>query len=525
MRFGWVEVAEAAGGLLAHRVPGSPLKKGQILSEADCRALAAAGVTRVQAAFFEAADVGEDQAATAAARAACGAHLSAQPASTGRVNLTADRPGLFQPDPAGIDRFNRLHEGLTLATLPTDAVCAAGQVVATVKVIPYALPQTVVQAAEKAVPCLTLAPFRPRASTILLGQNPGMKESLLDKAAQALAARLTPLGLAPAEIVIAEHDETALAEALRAARGAVLLLLGASATADRRDVAPAALTQAGGTLDHFGLPMDPGHLMLTGRLGDRPVLLLPGCARSPALNGVDRVLARLAADQPIDAGHLQGFGLGGLLKAYGRHTDTAAARPRTGAVVLAAGLSRRMGADPKLMLPWQDRPLIDHSLTSVADLDAVVAVVPPAPHPVTAHLAARPDLETVVNPQPAAGLGASLALGAQHLRDRVDRLLVLPGDMPAITADTVTALLKAADANPDRSIAFPVYRGRRGHPVLFDAAHLPALSALSGDEGARALLAAQGGQALAVPVGDPGVVRDVDDPAAYRALLSGQSAD
>src|SRR5205823_3749969 len=74
------------------------------------------------------------------------------------------------------------------------------------------------------------------------------------------------------------------------------------------------LTRLGGTVEHLGMPVDPGNLLMLGRLGDEPVMGLPGCARSPKQNGFDWVLQRLVADLPVGRRDIMLMGAGGLLK-------------------------------------------------------------------------------------------------------------------------------------------------------------------------------------------------------------------
>ena len=90
-------------------------------------------------------------------------------------------------------------------------------------------------------------------------------------------------------------------------------MFGASAIADRRDVIPAAVTGIGGEIEHFGMPVDPGNLLLIARAGGVPVLGAPGCARSPVENGFDWVLMRLLAGIKVTRSELMGMGVGGLL--------------------------------------------------------------------------------------------------------------------------------------------------------------------------------------------------------------------
>ena len=87
-----------------------------------------------------------------------------------------------------------------------------------------------------------------------------------------------------------------------------------SATSDLHDVAPEAVRRAGGQVERFGMPVDPGNLLFTGRIGTRPVIGLPGCARSPALNGADWVLERLACGLEVGDDDIAAMGVGGLLK-------------------------------------------------------------------------------------------------------------------------------------------------------------------------------------------------------------------
>jgi molybdenum cofactor cytidylyltransferase len=127
--------------------------------------------------------------------------------------------------------------------------------------------------------------------------------------------------LAPAgATIVAErrvpHDEAALAASLRELLGLgveLVIVFGASAIADRRDVIPAAITEIGGAIEHFGMPVDPGNLLLIGSAGAVPVLGAPGCARSPVENGFDWVLMRLLAGLKVTRAELTGMGVGGPL--------------------------------------------------------------------------------------------------------------------------------------------------------------------------------------------------------------------
>ena len=320
MEFGPVPVAGAAGAVLAHSVAvaGGKLGKGRVLSGADVAALAAAGVAQVTVARLGPEDIGENAAAEALAAALIGrgAGLRLAPAHTGRVNIHAEAAGLARLDPARIDAVNRACEAITLATVAPWRRMAPGGLVATVKVIPYGVARAEVAAAVAAGQgALGLAPIvLPAAELIVTAHAAGSSEET-GKGHGAIADRLAALGMALAGVRRVAHDTGALAGALADSRAPMVLILTASATSDPRDVGPEALRLAGGAVTRFGLPVDPGNLLFYGRLADaRPVIGLPGCARSPALNGADWVLERLAAGLDPSPREIAAMGVGGLLK-------------------------------------------------------------------------------------------------------------------------------------------------------------------------------------------------------------------
>ena len=303
-------LAEAEGAVLAHSValPGGRLRKGVVLGAAEVARLRAGGLTEVVAARLDPGDVGEDAAAARLADALAGAGLARRAAFTGRANLHAEGPGVLRVDRAAVDAANAVDPALTVATLPEWQRVVAGTMAATVKVIAYGVAAAALdRACDAARGALAVArPVVDRAAlivTVLPGAPTG---------AEAVVARLDRLGIAaePAEV---PHDTGALASALAATDAPLRLILTASATSDARDVGPAALLAAGGRLTRFGMPVDPGNLLFLGRLDGADVIGLPGCARSPALNGADWVLERLACGVPVTHADVAGMGVGGLL--------------------------------------------------------------------------------------------------------------------------------------------------------------------------------------------------------------------
>ncbi|SHI41505.1 molybdopterin-binding protein [Wenxinia saemankumensis] len=313
MRFGPVPVDEAAGAILAHstQLPGARLRKGRVLSAEDVAALAGAGHDSVTVARPDPGEIGEDPAADRLAAALLAPGLRASRAATGRANLYARGKGVLRIDRAAVDALNRVHPMITLATVPEWYRADAGTMLATIKIISYAVPEEALDraaaAGRGAFAFHRVARRRARLIQTVTGDRAGKSK--------AVHARLAALGLESLPERSVPHETGALARALAAEVEAdLVLILTGSATSDIDDVAPAALVAAGGRVDHFGMPVDPGNLLFLGALGDRPVIGLPGCARSPARNGADWVLERVACGVPVDGADIAGMGVGGLLK-------------------------------------------------------------------------------------------------------------------------------------------------------------------------------------------------------------------
>lgn len=320
MFFGAIPVSEAEGAILAHAVRHGDvtMKKGRVLTREDCALLQAAGVAAIVGARIGPDDVPEDEAAHRAAAALAGVGVRCDHPATGRVNLFAETAGILRINADIVDRFNAVDESLTFATLPDLKPVEAGEMIATTKVIPFAVPHRLLARAltDAAGPAISVSPFRAKRIAVISTTLPGLKPSIIAKTVQVLSKRLAK---AQATIVMeaqCAHDETALQNALRGARQHhpdLIIVFGASAITDRRDVIPASLESEGGTIVQFGMPVDPGNLLLIGKLEGCDVLGAPGCARSPAENGFDWVLDRLLADVPVTAQDIRRMGVGGLL--------------------------------------------------------------------------------------------------------------------------------------------------------------------------------------------------------------------
>ncbi|MEX0364990.1 MAG: molybdopterin-binding protein [Ruegeria sp.] len=319
MKFGPVPVAQAGGAILAHSVQthARKLRKGLTLEPAHLTALTEAGIAEVIVARMEPGDCHENEAAQMLAAALApdpaAANLRVTEPFTGRVNFLADRPGVVELDIAAIERFNQVHPMITVATVPQYQQMGPGGMVATIKVISYAVPRADVErAVATAQDAIRLVTPVHQTAALVITDIPGGPPN--EKGIAAIKGRVEALGMELSDIRTVPHRTPELALAVDAVTGDMVMILTGSATSDPHDVAPSAVRAAGGEVDRFGMPVDPGNLLFLGQLGPRPVIGLPGCARSPALNGADWVLSRVACGIATTGADIAAMGVGGLLK-------------------------------------------------------------------------------------------------------------------------------------------------------------------------------------------------------------------
>ncbi len=541
MKFGEVRVVEAEGAILAHslKLGARALKKGRVLSAADLELIAGAGLSAITVARLEPGDVGEDEAAERVAAAAVGPGVAAAAPFTGRVNLHAEGRGVFVCDRDRIDRLNLVDEAITLGTLPPYAVVEPRQMVATIKIIPFAAPEEAVKHCAKTAidegPLLRVAPFRPLSVGLIQTRLPGLKESILDKTREVTEARLAALGCRLACEERCVHETAVLAAMIRDAFGHgidMLLIHGASAILDRRDVIPAAIEAAGGRVDHFGMPVDPGNLLLLGHVGERVVLGLPGCARSSKINGFDWVLERLVARLPVGPAEIMRMGSAGLLAEIpSRPLPRAEARapsskekekppgPRIGALLLAAGQSSRMGGPNKLLAQIEGVPMVARVAQRLLASRArpIVAVLGNRADEIDAVLGRLP-VERVRNPDFAEGLSTSLKRGLAALPDELDGVVVCLGDMPRLSGRHLDRLIAAFNPLEGRAIVVPTRHGKRGNPVVWARRFFPEMAQISGDVGARHLIGEHADFVAEIEMDDDAILVDIDTPEALAAL-------
>lgn len=594
MIFGKFNTLEALDCILAHslRVKDGRIRKGTRLNTNHIERLLANGIQELTVAKLEDGDVHEDEAAKQLAEILLGEGVKLGRATTGRVNCYANTVGLFTIPKARLLAINNISETITVSTLPENRWVEAGKMVATIKIIPYAVAHDTLESALQ-VCCTALSSSnktysrdqmlqdklcvheaKPRSAYLLQTTMPDMSTAIIDKTERVTIRRLALRKVQILDASTCLHDIKALAHSLKrlADQNSMvtensiegtpppnnwILISGASAISDRRDVIPQAVEEAGGTITRCGIPVDPGNLLMLGQIKNSTVIGIPGCARSPKQNGLDLFMDRLACNLPITKDWINSLAIGGLMDeildrptprsltigakpALDTHADSAIGNVT--AILLAGGSSKRFGVDNKLLAQRNGKPLIAHALDTIihSQVQHLIIVLGCDATDVESYcknyLASQAKnkpktVEFIINADFESGMGSSLKAGVSDLINRNIKnypsaphsALVCLADMPSIKPDTIDALINTmvAATNSDSSnqkpaAAFvPSYNRVRGNPVLLMPELFDLLLDLSGDFGARHLLQANQEAVREVLVDDPGIFLDLDTPAQF----------
>lgn len=324
MRVQRLPLEEARGHLLLHNVVDADgrrlIRKGVRLGTAEIEMLRNRGDHAVEVAILAADDVWEDDAAARLAAALETPELAISAGMGGRVNIHTAVHGVLYVDVARIQALNEL-AGITLATAPQHVIVKPERGenrVATLKIIPYAVPQATVEAALALMqpsPLLAVRPLSPRRLALLIVGDPGAHVRLVRQFEPAIRTRLLSLNSDIETVETIHQDEAALADAvdrlLPCHDG--LILAGQTSIMDQEDLPLRALRAAGAEVTVHGAPVDPGNLLALAWLGEKPILCAPGCARSPARNVMDLVLPRILVGERLTQRQIAALSLGGLL--------------------------------------------------------------------------------------------------------------------------------------------------------------------------------------------------------------------
>jgi molybdenum cofactor cytidylyltransferase len=524
MIFGETSIEDALGAILGHSTHAGALKlkKGHVLAVRDIEQLREAGVTKVIAARLQETDMEENAAAQKVTRALQWFGVRAGPASTGRVNCYAERAGLFTVDADLIHAINAIDPSVTIATLKPFERVEQGQMVATIKIIPFAVAVSVMETISELARSRTAFGVHGFAGSrvgLIQTMLPSLKATVLDKTRSVIEKRIAANhGFLTSELRPA-HASEPLSAAIRELQKAndIVIVFGASAVVDQADVVPASIREAGGAVHHVGMPVDPGNLLVLGELGGNAVIGAPGCARSPKENGFDWVLERLMANVPVTKADIVRMGVGGLLmeiptRPQPRDPRPPAARSNVAIAVLAAGQSTRMKGYNKLLATFDDVPLVRRSAMTAIEADGhpVIAVLGYMAEECSAALDGL-NVVTVLNKDYASGLASSLQTAIRHVPPSADGVMMLLADMPALSAADLKSMISRFQNAGGQSVVRATYEGKRGNPVLLPRLLFDEIFSLAGDVGARHLIERGDIPVIDVELGEAAAI-DVDTP-------------
>ena len=533
MKFGRIPTAEGVGAILGAplSVLGKKWKKGRELTRYDIEVLLSQNFDSIVVARMEGSDISEDAAAEAIARVICGDGLEVRSAATGRCNLYAKHRGLLQLRSDRIHAINSVDEAFTIATLPNYSTVYAGRLVVSVKIIPYAVDRALlnecITEASFGVPPINVFKFQSLSIGLIQTQTDWFAQKLLDKGKSMLESRAELVESEITEYDVCEHHEDEVSK-LIVEYGKknldLILLLGASAIQDREDVIPKAIVNAGGRIEHLGMPVDPGNLLLTAKYRKVDVLGLPGCVRSPKRNGFDFVFERLAAGLEVLPEDVMHMGIGGIIpeppKRPVRRTvvdsSELSGELNVAAIVLAAGQSTRMGEQNKLFLKVGEHSMIQQVVANLADsaVDRVFVVTGHDRERVREELQGA-SVTFIHNSEYAKGLSTSLRTALAQLPKKITAALICLGDMPFVGSANVNALISAFDLANQQTICVPTFRGKRGNPVLWGRNYFQQIMEIQGDVGAKHIIGEYENCVVEVEMRNIGVLTDFDTPEAY----------
>ena len=543
MKFGEKPINECVGDLLVHSVktPDGKLPKGTRLSKTHIEALRFIGAEFLLVASIEEDDVEENSAASMLSNAFLKNGFQLSVPATGRVNFIAEALSIVRLDVEKIKSLNEIDEAITFSTVMPDQLVTVGQMIATMKIIPYAVSKSSIDNAllvisnSDLVSCRTIVS---RKFSLIQTSFEDTKPSIISATEDVTRTRLSQLESPLIDSQVTAHKASEVYEALLRGRehGAeAFLLCGASAIADRLDVLPEALRMVGGEVNHLGLPVDPGNLSMVGEWDGMLVLGMPGCARSPKLNGLDWLLQKALAGIKLDKSELSGMAVGGLLADIASrplprrliHKNTEKNQKIAG-ILLAAGSSRRMGNENKLLLPIETGlPMIRWIAQTYVDADIdKLFVVTGFQHKKISKALLGLDVEFVHNHVYQTGQASSVVRGIERLSEQYDCALIGLADMPFVTSDLINRLIKSHKllSKPEVRITMPIIDGRRANPVIWGRAFFDELQAISGDEGGRQILSAYLSAVNGVSWDKTEVTEDIDLPEDIKKL-SGISKD
>ncbi len=526
MFFGKISVKNSKGNILAHtlNVNNKKLSKGKIISREDIKLLINSGYETITCAVSDKNDIHEDKIAKLSGKLFSNNSIIIEEPFTGRANLLAKKSGLLVIDERTINKFNSTSEHITLATLNNYSRINKGDMIATIKIIPFYVNSSVLNKINKIVlnKAIYIHSFNKKAVGLILTHNNLENIKLNTISKNRITERLEKLNSYLKVICTCAHDEQLISKHIKnilKQKCDLILILGASAIIDKNDIIPTAIKASNGQIIRFGMPVDPGNLLLIGKIKNVPVIGLPGCARSPSLNGFDWVLERLISDINLSNKDVYEMGVGGLLKTLNKNKSKINTY-KVSNIILAAGQSKRMSHVNKLLLTIGNKTMIEKVINMACKSIANSNVIVLGHENKELEKFVNKDFIIAKNNDYKKGLSTSVKKGISALPDDCDAAIILLGDMPKITSRLINDLIKAYAPNKNKHIVTPSYNGKRGNPILIGRKFFPDILNLKGDMGAKNILTQNKDVILNLPQKNNSSMIDIDTNKDFKKYYS-----
>ncbi len=529
---------ESIGLVLAqtYNLPSKTISKGTFITNEIFAYFKTENVRTILCAVPEEDDIHEDEAAEAISNAIDKNQMYAERASTGRVNFKSNSLCLVRYERDFIREVNLVDESIAFSIVEHNQLIAKNDLIATLKIIPFFTKKKYVNQVIKILAkdeIFKIHSLKKKEVTLIQTCFEWQRKSIFTATSNVTRSRLEALGCPLKKETLIPHNHKSLCSEIESSidSGAqVLLISGASAITDRSDYIPKAILAVGGEIIQFGLPVDPGNLLLIGQIGSTTIIGMPGCARSPKLNGFDWVLQLLMANIPINKAELADMGAGGLLmEIASRPLPRALAKSvkkrekKIMGVILAAGNSTRMGKDNKLLRNIGDASLVRNTAIEMlkSDLDSCSIVLGYQADKI-AEAIKDLNLNLILNPLWEEGQGSSLKAAVNTLDTTYSDVLIMLGDLPGVTSKHINTIIEEHLLTDNRKskITIPSFNGKKGNPVIWGRSFFPDLSNLQGDVGGRALFSQHPAAINLLDMDDPAVVTDTDTPEDFENFLN-----
>ena len=319
MQFGSIKLDKAKGSILAHsiKLKNLNIKKGTIITQEHINELVKNDINFIVCAKLSNNDIEENKAVIIISKSFSHKSLKFSKSKTGRINIFSKYNGLLNYSINSLIKFNLVDEGIALALLTQNSLVKEKQLIGTLKIIPYSLPRKITNKFNVLKQFIKVKPIKEKRFALIQTVFSKTKLSLVGKTLEETKSRVEVLRGNLLDDVICQHNEDELIKKINLLIKKdidILLISCASAVSDRNDILPKSIVSLGGKILHFGMPVDPGNLLLLASLNKKFIIGMPGCARSPSLNGLDLILRILAVDIKINKNLIASLGAGGLLK-------------------------------------------------------------------------------------------------------------------------------------------------------------------------------------------------------------------